>query len=273
MQEILRMQNIRKSFPGVIALKNIDLKLHKGEILAILGENGAGKSTLMKVLTGVYQAEQGEIFAFGEQVHIKNYKESKQLGISIIFQELSLIPYLNVWENIFLGNEKFIKGTTFLNKKAMRNASKELLETLGVALDIESPIDQLSIADQQFVEIAKALSVQVRILILDEPTSTLTPREVEKLFAVMKTLQKKGVGMIFISHHLEELFEISENVLVLRDGETVAQTPTKDLTKDMLIKQVIGRSLGLSFPPKRNLPNTVPIVLEVKNLQLAAENN
>ena len=267
MSVILEMKNIEKSFPGVKALKDMNLVLNDGEILAVLGENGAGKSTLMKVLTGIYKAEKGKIFVFGEEVDFRNYKDAQKKGISIIFQELSLIPYFNAWENIFLGNE-LLKFNLFIDVKKMRRIASELMEILGVKLDIDVPVEQLSIAEQQFVEIAKAISIDVKILILDEPTSTLTPMEVERLFKVMKELKSHGVGMIFISHHLDELFKIADNVLVIRDGSSIAQTPIKDITTEKLVEQVCGRSLGLKFPEKRVINDNSENVLYVKNLML-----
>ena len=165
MSVILEMKNIEKSFPGVKALKDINLTLNNGEILAILGENGAGKSTLMKVLTGVYKVDKGNIIVFGKEEKFQNYKDAQKKGISIIFQELSLIPYFNEWENIFLGNE-LLKLKKFLDIKKMKEIALELMEILGVKLDIDIPVEQLSIAEQQFVEIAKAISIDVKILIL-----------------------------------------------------------------------------------------------------------
>lgn len=268
MQAILEMKGIEKTFPGVRALKNIDLVLHDGEILALLGENGAGKSTLMKVLTGVHQADKGQIFAFGNEVKFKNYKDAQHLGISIIFQELSLVPYFNVWENVFFGNE-ILKPTGILDKKSMRQKTKEILSNLGVTIDIETPAKSLSIADQQFVEIAKALSINIKIFILDEPTSTLTPEEVKKLFSVMNILKNQGVGMVFISHHLDEIFQIADNVLVIRDGNSIALNKVADITKGELIEQMIGRNLGLNFPEKTSVDKSnASTTLSVKNLML-----
>lgn len=269
MKTILEMKNIEKSFSGVKALKKVSLTVHEGEILAVLGENGAGKSTLMKILTGVYKSDKGKILYFGKTVHLQNYKEAQQLGISIIFQELSLIPHLSVWENIFLGNEIY-KHKFILNKKAMRIVTKELLGTLGIGLNVDDPVQNLSIAEQQFVEIAKALSVKVKILILDEPTSTLTIKEAEKLFEVMRTLQKQGVGMVFISHHLDELYQIADDVMILRDGVTIDQQPIKQLTREALIEKVVGRSLGLEFPNRNPLTDKKNI-LEVKNMQISKD--
>ncbi len=268
MVPILEMNNIEKHFTGVKALKDVSMKLHKGEILAILGENGAGKSTLMKVLTGVYQADNGTVVAFGNKVNFQNYKQAQKVGISIIFQELSLIPHLNVWENVFLGNEIF-KFNTILDTNAMKKITIELLATLGVDLDINEIVQNLSVAEQQFVEIAKALSVKVKILILDEPTSTLTPQEVKYLFKVMRLLRDQGVGMVFISHHLDELYEIADNVMILRDGITIDQQPIKSLNKSQLVEKVIGRTLGLDFPKREDIDKNTPIVLDVKNLQLS----
>ncbi len=266
---VLEMKDIEKRFGGIKALQKVSMKLSAGEILAILGENGAGKSTLMKVLTGVHQADEGEIFVFGNKVNFKNYKEAQEAGISIIFQELSLIPHLTIWENIFLGNE-ILKLNFSLDVKKMRKASEELLARLGVSLDVDEITKNLSVAEKQFVEIAKALSVDLKILILDEPTSTLTPNEAERLFVILRDLKKQDVGIIFISHHLNELYEIADDVMILRDGMTIDQKPIASLTKDQLIEKVIGRSLGLNFPAKDYKPSEENI-LEVKNLQIKSD--
>lgn len=262
---ILEMKSIEKHFGGIKALQKVSMILKEGEILSILGENGAGKSTLMKVLTGVYQADGGEIYIFGNKVNFKNYKEAQNFGIGIIFQELSLIPHLTVWENIFLGNE-VLKFNFVLNIDYMRKFSIKMLAKLGVSLDVNEITKNLSIAEKQFVEIAKALSVNLKILILDEPTSTLTPNEASRLFVILRELKKQGVGIIFISHHLNELYEIADDVMILRDGITIDQKPIASLTKEQLIEKVIGRSLGLNFPKKNYTPSSEN-VLEVKNLQ------
>ncbi len=263
---ILEMKNIEKHFGGIKALQKVSMNLKEGEILAILGENGAGKSTLMKVLTGVYHADEGEIIAFGNKVDLRNYKEAQAIGINIIFQELSLIPHLTVWENIFLGNELFKLGVV-LDVDTMRKKSKDLLVELGVDVNVDDFVMDLSIAEKQFVEIAKALSVESKILILDEPTSTLTPNEAEKLFKILRQLKAQNVGIIYISHHINELYEIADDVLILRDGMTIDQKPIASLTKDQLIEKVIGRSLGFDFPQKEYTPCDEN-VLEVTDIQL-----
>jgi len=220
--------------------------------LGLLGENGAGKSTLVKILTGVYQADSGSIYLDGQKVQLDGPKHARELGIGIIFQEFSLVPYMTVAENIFLGRE-VQKFAGSLDKKEMRKRSIELLDRLGVQLDADGIVAELSIADQQFVEIAKAIASNVRFLILDEPTSTLTPRETERLFNLMRALKKNGVGMVFISHHMEELSEITDRVMVLRDGQYIGCYPTAECTYDSLVKMMVGREINQSYPKKAAL--------------------
>src|SRR5471032_1139124 len=201
MDAILKLDRITISFPGVKALQGIDLKVEAGEIHALLGENGAGKSTLMKILSGIYQPDEGTITLNGEARVFADYHDAVAAGIGIVFQEFSLIPFLNAVENIFLGRE--LKKGFLLDRRAMRRAAVEIFARLKVDIDLVAPIRELSVAQQQFVEIGKALSLEARILILDEPTATLTPAEAEHLFAIMRDLKTQGVAMIFISHHLE----------------------------------------------------------------------
>ena len=266
MAAILELQGIRKGFPGVQALSGIDLTVEQGEIHALLGENGAGKSTLMKILSGIYQPDEGRIIIEGEQRHFVDYHDAIAAGIGIVFQEFSLIPYLNAVENIFLGREKRRLG--LLDRAAMRRETAALFERLGVAIDLAAEIRYLSVAQQQFIEIAKALALDARILILDEPTATLTPTDAEHLFAIMRTLKSQGVAIIFISHHLEEIFEICDCITVLRDGRFVGAKPTAETDIDTLVQMMVGRKLELAFPPKPARPASPKVVLDVEHLEI-----
>ena len=246
---VLRLANISKSFVGVKALQDVHLDLKKGEVHALLGENGAGKSTLMKILSGVYQPDRGTIEMHGKPVHFSNPQMAKDAGIGIIFQEFSLIPHLTVTQNIFLGRE--IKNKIgMMDSKKMHAIACERLHDLNVDINPHSLISELSIAKQQFVEIVKAVSDEVKVLILDEPTATLTPGEVTQLFILMKTLQKKEVSMIFISHHLDDVYEIADSVTCLRDGQYIDTSLVKDVEPDDLVRKMVGRTVSQSFPPK-----------------------
>ncbi|SET03206.1 sugar ABC transporter ATP-binding protein [Thorsellia anophelis] len=258
---LLQLKNIRKSFPGVKALDGVDLTLQSGEIHALLGENGAGKSTLMKILSGIYQPDEGEIILNGDTQKFKNYRNAISAGIGIIFQEFSLIPYLNATENIFLNRE--IKNKFgFLDKAAMTYQAKKLFKGLEIDINLSVPISQLSVAQQQFVEIAKALSLNAKVLILDEPTATLTPAEAEHLFQIMNDLKLQGVGMIFISHHLDEIFEVCDKITVLRDGQYISTTNVKDTNVDELVALMVGRKLEQAFPEKLTVPHDAPTLIE-----------
>jgi ribose transport system ATP-binding protein len=267
MDTILKLDNITKSFPGVKALQGIHLEIARGEIHALLGENGAGKSTLMKILCGIYQPDEGTITIEGEPRHFANYHDAVAAGVGIVFQEFSLIPYLNAVENMFLGRE-MKNGLGLLNRGRMRRAAAEIFGRLGVSIDLSVPIRELSVAQQQFVEIGKALSLEARILILDEPTATLTPAEAEHLFAIMRDLKKQGVAMIFISHHLEEIFEVCDRITVLRDGQYVGMTEVAQSDVGRLVEMMVGRRIESSFPPKPPLRPGAKIVLDVQKLQL-----
>jgi ribose transport system ATP-binding protein len=267
MDAVLRLERISKCFPGVNALSDIDLTVGKGEIHALLGENGAGKSTLMKILSGIYRPDEGRIFIDGEEKNFASYNEAVAAGVSIIFQEFSLIPDLDAVENIFLGRER-TNAFGFLTRGAMRAQARALFEKLGIAIDLETPIRELSVAQQQFVEIAKALSLDARILILDEPTATLTPSEAGHLFGIMRDLKAHGVTMIFISHHLEEIFEICDRITVLRDGGYVGTTDVRNTDIDTLVEWMVGRRLEQAFPPKPPRGEDAPSVLEARGVQL-----
>ncbi len=267
MSSLLELREISKNFPGVKALSNINISLNKGEIHAVLGENGAGKSTLMKVLCGIYSNDEGKIVIDGIERNFPTYNDAIDAGIGIIFQEFSLIPYLNAVDNIFL-NRELTNRFGLLNRNVMNAEAKTIFETLKIDIDLSIPIDQLSVAEQQFVEIAKALSLNAKILVLDEPTATLTPTEATHLFTIMSDLKKRGVGMFFISHHLEEIFEICDTISVLRDGEYIATTPVKDTDVDKLVEMMVGRKLDNAFPEKISHINHSNIVLDVPEIQI-----
>jgi ribose transport system ATP-binding protein len=247
---ILLMKGISKSFPGVQALKNVDFDLMKGEVHGLLGENGAGKSTLIKILTGVYQKDDGEIFLEGKPVVINNPRDALDLGIAAIYQELALQPYLSVAENIFLGHEitKQSKLVRFINWKKTHEEARKILKELELDLDLNTPVKELGIGKQQMVEIAKTLSKNAKIVIMDEPTSSLSERETEELFKVIFRLKEKGISIIYISHRLEETFKICDRVTVMRDGEKIITLNPKTTTKDELIKYMVGRTLEQHYP-------------------------
>ncbi|MDP3342010.1 sugar ABC transporter ATP-binding protein [Frigidibacter sp.] len=264
---MLELTGIRKSFGRIEVLHGVDLHVRAGEVHALLGENGAGKSTLMKIVSGIIQPSEGQIMVDDEPRRFANYDEAIAAGIGIVFQEFSLIPYLTAVENMFLARElKTPLG--FLDRKEMRRRAQEILRRLEVDLPLDVPIARLSVAEQQFVEIAKALSLNARILVLDEPTATLTPAEVEHLFKVMRELRTAGVAIVFISHHLEEIFEICDRITVLRDGEFVDSCDVADVTTDRLVEMMVGRRIENSFPPKPAANPGAKVVLEVEDLQL-----
>jgi rhamnose transport system ATP-binding protein len=263
---ILELQNISKSFSGVEVLHHVSLALRPGEVHALLGENGAGKSTLVKVITGVHQPDSGEILLDGNPVHFNDTRETRQAGITAIYQELSLFPDLNVAENIFVGCQPVTVGGRIDWRKLHRKA-EELLTSLGVHLDLKQKARSLSIAQQQMVEIARAFSLNARILIMDEPTSSLTLSEVADLFRLVRRLRDEGTAIIFISHRLEELFDIADRVTVLRDGTYVDTRPMKDVTRDELIRMMVGRTITNLFPKQK--VEAGEIVLKIEGLSRA----
>lgn len=264
---ILRMKKINKKFPGVWALKNVDFELKEGEVHGLLGENGAGKSTLIKVLTGVYQKDSGKIFLYDKEININNPKEAMDLGIATIYQELSLEPFMNIAENIFLGREikKRSKFLRFIDWKKTHEEAKKILDNLGIDIDTHILIKDLGIGKQQMVEIAKALSKNARIIVMDEPTSSLSEREVEELFEVIRKLRENGISFIYISHKLDEIFQICNRVTVMRDGESIATLNVKDTNKDELIRYMVGRTLDQYFP-KIVVKDSKKEALRVENL-------
>ena len=261
-QYILRMENIKKAFPGVQALNGVSFYLRPGEIHALMGANGAGKSTLMKCLVGVYPPDSGEIWLDGKKVDIKNVAHAHALGVNMVFQELNILPHLSVLENIFLSNEPTHAG--LYDWRAMRARAQEILDSIGLELNLNAKVRDLTPAQQQMVEIARALSTETKIIIFDEPTSSLTETEVEHLFRIINMLRDKGCGIIYISHKMEEILRISDDVTIMRDGTWVATRPAKELTMDEIIRLMVGRELTNRFPPKDNVPGEV--ILEVEHL-------
>lgn len=260
------MNKITKSFPGVKALDNVELKLDTGEVLALLGENGAGKSTLMKILGGIYTKDSGDISLNGERIEINSPKESQKYGIGMIHQELSLLPHLSVMENIFLGREK-VNQFKKIDWDYMENESIKLLSNLGVTdIDVTKPVREYSVAIGQMVEIARVLSMDCKIIVMDEPTDTLTSQETEFLFDVIKKLKRENRGIIYISHKIDEIFEIADRVEVLRDGKYIDTVKTNTTTVDELIQMMVGRKLEDKFP--KVSANPIQKVMEIKNLNV-----
>lgn len=243
---LLEMCGIRKSFPGVLAISSASFELIAGEIHALVGENGAGKSTLIKILTGVHHADAGEIRLNGRPIRYDSPLEARRAGIATIYQELTLVPALSVRDNLFLGQEKGRFG--FPDARAERKAALQVLERLGVKVDPATRVADLSIARQQLIEIARALLADCRILVMDEPTAALTPQEVANLFALLRELTGRGIGVIFISHRLDEVFAIADRITIMRDGATIDTQKTGDLTRRRLIEQMVGRTLEEEFP-------------------------
>ena len=264
---VLSLRNISKTFPGVCALDDVSLDFFKGEGHGIVGENGAGKSTLMKILCGVYSLETGEIQIDGKKAHIRNPLDSLKLGQSIIFQELNLIDALSVAENIYLGrlSEKKRKA---IDWKKINSDAADLMKQVGYDLDPKTLIRELSVAQKQMVEIAKALSFNARIIIMDEPSATLTTNEVKNLFRIVRSLKENGVTVIYISHKLEEVFEICDRVSVMRDGRLISTKNIEDVTRRSIIEDMVGRTVEQEYPKRETAPDdSAPIVLEAKNLR------
>jgi len=247
---VLEMRDIGKRFPGVVALDEVDFDLRRREVHILLGENGAGKSTLMKILSGAYQKSAGQIILDGAEVEIRNPKHAQTLGISTIYQEFNLIPNLSVGENIFLGREP-AQLPGLINQRAIFQDARRAVSSLGLEINPRKLIKDLKVAEQQMVEVAKALSLDARILIMDEPTAALTEHEIKDLFATIGALKDKGVSIIYISHRLEELFEIGDRVTVLRDGRSVGTYDVRGMTKAELIRLMVNRELTDLFPKVR----------------------
>ncbi|MFI6852797.1 sugar ABC transporter ATP-binding protein [Streptomyces sp. NPDC050416] len=259
--ELLRIEGIRKTFPGVVALDGVDFDLRRGEVHVLLGENGAGKSTLIKMLSGAYTPDAGRILVGGEEVRIQGAQDSERLGIATIYQEFNLVPDLTVAENLFLGRQPRRFGV--IDRKRMEADAEALLARVDVNVSPRARVRELGIARLQMVEIAKALSLDARVLIMDEPTAVLTSEEVDKLFAIVRTLREDGVGVVFITHHLEEIAALGDRVTVLRDGRSVGQVPAAT-PEDELVRLMVGRSIEQQYPRER--ADRGPALLSVEGL-------
>ncbi len=264
-EALVTMEGIEKSFPGVHALADCQFDLYPGEVHALVGENGAGKSTLMKVLAGVYSKDAGQVFVKGRKVDIPNPRAAQDLGISMIHQELNLMPHLTVAQNIFIGREPRSALNFFLNEKAINLQTQDLLETLHLKLNPRARVSSLTVAKQQMVEIAKALSLNAEVLIMDEPTAALTQAEIQELFRIIRQMRAKGVGIVYISHRLEELKQISDRITVMRDGRYIDTVPTPDASIDQIISMMVGRTIYEASP---EIPDNghSDVMLEVRNL-------
>ncbi len=263
----LKVVDICKSFSGIRVLNNVNLELKSGEIHALVGENGAGKSTLMKIISGVYQKDEGEIYINDNVIDITNPRIASNLGISIIHQEFSLIPELNIAQNIFLGMETTGSAGLMLNKKEMHMRSREILKNLDFNIDTKTNIYDLSVSEQQIVEIAKALIRDSWLFIMDEATSALPEKEVNFLFGIIKKLARNGASIIYISHHLEEIFQISDKVTILRDGNVVETSGIEKLDQHEVANLMVGKDVNVMFSRKRR-QTLDKVILEIKNLTL-----
>ena len=259
---LLKMMNISKEFPGVKALDNVSLEVRSSSVHALMGENGAGKSTLMKCLFGIYHVDSGEIFFEGKKVRFTSTRQALDNGISMVHQELNQVRQRNIMDNIWLGRypEKF----GFIDEEKMYRDTKEIFMDLDIKLDPRAKVEKLSVSEMQMVEIAKAVSYNSKIIVMDEPTSSLTEKEVNHLFKIIRALKEKGVGIIYISHKMEEILQISDEVTVMRDGKWIATKPSDELTTDMIISLMVGRDLTNRFPEKTNVPGET--ILKVDNL-------
>ncbi len=245
---VLAMRGISKAFPGVQALDNVDFELRRGEIHALLGENGAGKSTLIKILSGAYSKDAGEIIIRGQPVEIANPLAAMRLGVAVIYQEFNLVPQLSVAENVLLGHEPFRRVRQLIDFATMRRQCQQYLDAVGAEFSPDTLVKDLSVAERQLTEIAKALSLRGEILVLDEPTATLTDREIERLFSVLRQLAAEGKSIIYVSHRLQEVHQICDRVTVLRDGKKVATLPVSEASVPKLIRLMVGRSLDEQIP-------------------------
>ncbi|MCC8181336.1 MAG: ATP-binding cassette domain-containing protein, partial [Planctomycetes bacterium] len=250
---LLDMQGVDKSFPGVKALDQARLQVRAGTVHSLMGENGAGKSTLMKCLFGIYQPDAGSILISGKPVSFSGPKEAMEGGVSMVHQELNQVLKRNVMENLWLG--RFPKRYGLVSQRQMYAETMKIFDELNIQVDPKALIGKLSVSQRQMVEIAKAVSYHAKILVLDEPTSSLTNQEVEHLFQIVNQLRDNGVGIVYISHKMEEILAISDDVTIMRDGMWIATEPAKELTIDKIIKYMVGRDLTHRYPPKNNTPD------------------
>ncbi|WP_313479571.1 sugar ABC transporter ATP-binding protein [Microbacterium sp.] len=261
---ILRMEGISKGFPGVQALQDVHLEVHPGEVLVLVGENGAGKSTLMKILSGIYTRDAGTITFEGEQIELIGPLQAQQLGITIIHQELNMMPDLTVAQNIYIGREP--KTGPFLSERALNRRTEELLQRLDIKLDPRRKVGDLTVAEQQMVEIAKALSFNAKVLIMDEPTSALTDAEVETLFVLIEQLKQRGTGIVYISHRMDELRRLADRVSVLRDGAYIGSLEKSEISIPRIIEMMVGRAIDEGTRPEAREHAGDPVVLDVQGL-------
>ena len=265
-ETILTMKDIDKSFIGVHALKAASLELKKGEVHALMGENGAGKSTLMKVLTGIYSKDSGEIIYKGKEVEFSSPKEAQEAGIIIVHQELNMMNHLTVAQNIFIGRE--MMNGKFINDNQMNQEVKKLFDKLHIDIDPSETMGNLTVGRQQMCEIAKAISQDAEVIVFDEPTAALTESEIEELFKIIRDLRSRDIGIIYISHRMDEINVITDRVTVMRDGEYVGTIITKDSTKEEIISMMVGRTIYEDPKEKSNVPKDAPVVLKVENLNV-----
>ena len=268
-ETILKMQGIQKYFSGVHALKSVNFDLRAGEVHALMGENGAGKSTLIKVLCGIHKRDGGTVEYFGENVEFDNISKSQAAGISVIHQELNMMNHLTVAQNMFIGRE--FKKNGFIDDKAMEREAQKMFDKMGVKIDPSVKLGDLTVGKQQMVEITKAVSRDCKLLVLDEPTAALTLPEVEELFKIMRDMKAKGIGMIYISHRMDEINRISDRVTVMRDGEYVGTVNTAEVTKDDIVKMMVGRVIMGEQKAASNCPCDAPILLDVQHLNAGKE--
>lgn len=261
---LLKMENISKSFSGVAALKNASLELKEGEVHALMGENGAGKSTLMKILTGIYQKDSGKITYLGKEVSYNGPAESEAAGITIVHQELNMLKDLTVAQNLFIGKEE--KKGFFIDDKKLNEKTKEIFQRLNIPINPAEVMDRLTVGQQQMVEIAKVILADAKIIIFDEPTAALTDLEITQLFKVIEDLKKQGIGIVYISHRMDEIKKITDRVTVMRDGEYVGTLITKDCSKDDIVKMMVGRVVFEDPKEQSAVAPDAPVVLEVKHL-------
>ncbi len=264
-ENILEICAIDKRFGGVQALDQVSFTVRKGEVHAIVGENGAGKSTLMKILAGSYQADKGSIFIDGEEIELKTPSDSQRAGINIVYQEFYNFAHLSVVANVFAGREKRKNG--FLDEQAMRGIAKSVFERLGVDIPLDANVNELSIAEQQIVEIAKAMAYEGKIVIMDEPNSALTDKETKALFGMIERLKQQGITILYVSHRMEEVFDICDRITALRDGKYIGTWDKNETTIPFIITKMVGRDIGDQFPERLTVTEDAPIVLEVKGLK------
>lgn len=264
----IELRNIRKIFPGVVALEDVDFDVRYGEVHALVGENGAGKSTLIKILGGAYQPDGGEILIEGKPVTIAATSMAQHFKIAVIYQEFNLVPDLSVAENIFIGREPKI-GKSFINWKKINTDAAQILKKLDIDINPRKFISDLSVAEKQMVEIAKSLSMDARMMIMDEPTATLTEKEVVKLFAIIEELRKKGVSIIYISHRLDEAFKLSDRITVLRDGKKIETKKTNQTSQDEIVSLMVGKVVKDYFAGKKEWTGKEEVIMEVKNYNIA----